>query len=161
MRKILILSFMTFFAMVLKAGDVNIVIGDLTWGAENELVVSMNNENDVNGFQFDLFLPDGCYIGDKEKDEVEALPSERLKGMSVMCRALSDGKYRIVVFSLSSTKVKGYEGDILRLPLKSTEKMTKGSYEVRLSNASASVVVNNKMESAKVPNTTSKIIVGR
>ncbi|MBP5385803.1 MAG: hypothetical protein J6Y97_00280 [Prevotella sp.] len=160
MKKILFILLLTITFQVVKAGDVIITANDLKWGDDNELVVCMTNENDVNGFQFDLFLPDGCYIMDKEKEEVQPVLSKRLKGMNVMCRALSGGKYRIVVFSMTGVKVVGQEGEIIRFPLKTIEKLSKGNYEVRISNISASVVIDNKMTSTKIPSSSAKIIVG-
>lgn len=161
MRKLLFILLLTITFQVVKAGDVIITASDLKWGGENELVVSMANEDDVNGFQFDLFLPDGCFVNDKENKEVQPIVSSRLKGMNVMCRALSDGRYRIVVFSMTGVKVNGEEGEIIRFPLKTTEKMSKGNYEVRITNISASVVVDNKMKSTKIPSSTAKIVVGQ
>ena len=156
MRKLLILLLFAFTGIHMFAGDVVITVSDLTWGENNELVVSMTNDVDVNGFQMDVVLPDGLSFS-SVKGRIEPIATERLEGMTVMCSAMAGGKYRFVVFSLSGKKVLNKEGVIMRIPLKEKESMSKGKYDVRVFNASASVSIDGKMEAAKISSSSSII----
>ncbi len=159
MRRILFLFLLALTGLQMYAGDVVITVGNLTWGENNELEISMANDVEVNGFQMDLVLPDGLALSEDGHKDVEPSVTDRVKGLTVMCRAMPSGKYRFVVFSISGKKVAGKEGVIMRVPLKEKEHMGKGRYEVRVVNASASVTIDGKMEGTKIPASTSIIEV--
>ena len=159
MRKYLILFLLAFMQLQSFAAEVVVTVGNLAWGEKNELVISMNNDAEVNGFQLDLALPDGFSFTDNGRGDVAPTVTERLEDLTVMCRKLPSGKYRIVVFSMSGKKIVSREGVIMRIPLAGNEGVSKGRYEVRVLNASASVTVDGKMESAKIAGSTSFIEV--
>ena len=60
---------------------------------------------------------------------------------------------------MSGKKIVSSEGVIMRIPLAGNEGVSKGRYEVHVLNASASVTVDGKMESAKIAGSTSFIEV--
>ena len=157
MRKYLILLLLAFTGLQAFADDVIVTVNDLKWGEKNELEVCMTNKDEVNGFQADIILPDGFSLDGNGKRSVDPDVTERLAGLTVMCRALSNGKFRLVVLSMSGKKVKEKEGVIMRIPVKVEESTAKGKYEVQLVNASASITIDGKLQSAKIPNSTSVI----
>ena len=142
------------------AGENKIFVEKTTLKAGNadSLVVILENQDEVNGIQFDIQLPEGVEIDNSNERRAQA--TERLKGMSLMCRQLAPGVYRLLAFSMRGKTVQGNAGAIVVLPVLVKDDLVKGEKEVMLQKASLSVIKGEKKSAHQsVDDSTSILIV--
>lgn len=77
----------------------------------NGFSVSLTNEGQYLGMQYDLVLPEGMTLEDV------TLNKSRAAGHTVMWNRLEDGSYRVVAFSTNGTPFFGNMGELLNLRL--------------------------------------------
>lgn len=77
----------------------------------NGFSVSLTNEGQYLGMQYDLVLPEGMTLEDV------TLNKSRAAGHTVMWNWLEDGSYRVVAFSTNGTPFFGNMGELLNLRL--------------------------------------------
>ena len=135
-RKIVTLAMMA-VALTAMAGDNHIAAADLTWGADTLLTITLDNDDAVNGFQFDLSLPEGFAVA-TDDNTPKAVPAQRLRNHNIVLRRMSDGRYRLLVFSLGGKAILGHHGKTVTIPLRMTGEMPKGIYQLKLTEISFS-----------------------
>jgi hypothetical protein len=101
---------------------------DIFAGGSSSLVISMTNEGDdkYNGFQFDLFLPDGITLTTDENGRFTYTFSDRYSNsdMTASIRDLGEGWYRVMAYSMSNVLIKGNEGPLMTFTMKAPEEWT-------------------------------------
>ena len=109
---------------------------DLKSGEASTLTLSLTNEGEAiyNGFQFDIFLPEGVTLS--EEEGVIALQlSERYQDSDIAARIrdLGEGRYRMIGYSLSNASITGHEGILVTLTLKGSDDLEAKEYVGKLS----------------------------
>lgn len=145
MRKLMIL--LTLIVPILAWGQtsnskITANAENLVVGKSSPLTISLTNEGDdkYNGFQFDVFLPNGITLKKNENGLFEYQFSNRYdsNGMTASIRDLGEGWYRVICFSMSNICITGHEGSLLTLTMQApgewgTEEMIGKLSEVLLS----------------------------
>lgn len=81
-------------------------------GDETEIVVSLENIDDVSGFQFTLKLPSNLIVKEKEVSFVD-----RNTNHVIYPKAKGNGEYLFVCFSATNDVFTGNSGDLMVLPI--------------------------------------------
>lgn len=100
-------------------------------GDTANIVISLSNPDETyNGFQMDLYLPEGISLCYEKNSGYFFELSNRLKKdrPSVVIKEQEKGRYRILVFSFNQVAIRGDSGPILTLPVVAKAKMKKGKY---------------------------------
>lgn len=87
------------------------------WSEGNDAYIAniaVANYTPLVAAQMDIHLPEGAYINNVS-DALEN--SERLSGLSSTIAKIDDSVYRLVVFSLNNSPIKGNEGSILSIKI--------------------------------------------
>ena len=142
------------------AGD-NVVLVEKTVAESAKgasLSLTLNNQDRINGLQFDIHLPKGVTVVDDKNNSPKQ--TERLKGLNLVCREISEGVYRFLAFSMNGSFVLGNTGAIVVIPLQFEPSFAKGEYEVKLTNVMLSVNgPDNTNSSSTSPDNTGILIV--
>jgi len=141
------------------AGDNKIFVEKTVVAAGKEVVmmVDLDNQDAVNGIQFDVCLPQGVAIADTDERRPER--TMRLGSMELISKEVGKGVYRILAFSMRGDVVKGQSGAIIALPLKVEPGLAKGEYEVKLTRATLSVSGKEMSASSVTLADTSSILI--
>ena len=126
-----------------KLGDwpkVNVETIALTNNGKVKLPINISNGNsELNGYQFDIVLPQGISLVKNSDNEYAYTLSNRYSGsMSVAISQLNKTTYRVLVFSISGAVLKDGDGVAISLEIKANENTSVGSYEGRIENVSFS-----------------------
>ena len=91
-------------------------------GNETPLTISLKNANETNGYSFDLILPDGVTLA-KDGDAYKyVLSSRHHSSHEVKIKYKEETRtYSVVVYSLSSKKLSGNDGEVLTFKLDVTD----------------------------------------
>lgn len=112
-----------------KAPEITAKAETLSVGETANLTISLTNEGDdvYNGFQFDLYLPEGITLDKKNSNYVYQF-SDRYTatGMSISIRSLGKGWYRIICYSFANICITGNEGALLTLTMKAPDELPSG-----------------------------------
>ena len=84
--------------------------------------ITLNNEQEYVGFQFDLYLPDSISIESYSADR-SRIPANTQLSMSKQ----QDGAYRFVTMALDAESITGVNGSIVTLNIKAAEGMAWGT----------------------------------
>jgi len=111
----------------LTASNVEIVKGDSA-----ELVISMENDFEVGGYDFHLYLPMGIDLAydQSEEDFLYELSNRHNKNHQLTIRYdETDNSYLLLVADPSLHKIKDYSGEIISLKLTTTNQVIPGTYQ--------------------------------
>ena len=115
----------------LELQDISIESGS----TEVVLPVFLMNENEISGFQCDLYLPEGVEVAkDGDDDFIIDVARTTLKRHSVNARLLPDGVFRIVCSSMKNSTFSGNSGIVLNITLKVKVDKSAGTYDMALKN---------------------------
>ena len=117
----------------------NLYAENLIWkaGESNVLKICLDNNEVVNGIQFDMSLPEGFSVD----DTAEVIKNNaRIGKMTITFKETNKNHYRFLVYSFSGDAVKGQQGVIFSVPLKADDAVAKGTYSIAFSKASLSCV---------------------
>lgn len=103
-------------------------------GMQAKLQIQMENANEVEGFQFNLYLPEGVTLATKSNGKVDMTLSERADDHSLSGNYKDDGSYQCVSTSLSHTNYEGEDGTIITFLLNVDESVEYGDYEIAIRN---------------------------
>ncbi len=99
----------------------------------NVLPISLKNEDDILGFQFDVVLPKGMTLAlDDEDDYSVSGENVRAKNHSLSCNVLGDGTIRIVGTNLSNKKIASGDGILLNMGINVASWVENGDYAIQL-----------------------------
>ena len=113
----------------------------VTHGANVILPVSMENEECVTAFQFEVSLPEGvslvgCELTDRKSDQTLSFSE------------LPNGNYQVVALSLTSKAFKDSEGALVNLQLATEKEMEAGEYDVTVKNIELTTTDENALHPA-------------
>lgn len=84
-------------------------------GDEGILEIGMINEKEISSFQCDITLPDGLKVAENSKGQLDISLSERKGDQIISSKILSNGKLRVVSYSMSADIFEGNEGPLFRV----------------------------------------------
>jgi len=101
-------------------------------GSQIVMPVNLTNNEEMSGFQFDLYLPKGISVALDEDSLLMADLTSRATGFTWMGDQLTDSTYRFLVYPQSKDVMTGTEGAVMTLTLDISEDVAAGDYELRL-----------------------------
>ena len=121
--------------MSVKADDIRVSMN-------SSFTVSLKNSVEVNGYQFDISLPEGISLTKNSNGDYECSLTTRytkLYNIRTVITKLPSGIFRVLCYSLTNEQINPGEGPIITFPIIADEHMAAGSYECSLSNIYCSV----------------------
>ena len=120
MKKLLL--FITLIIMAaathLRAASLSVENLIIPSGQNGQLAVSMTNtETNLSGFQFRLYLPEGLSIATNDKGKFQYMLGDRIANHSLTIRALDDGGYQFIAYSMDGDAITGTSGVLLSVPV--------------------------------------------
>ena len=100
----------------------------------NTLPISLKNEDQIVGFQFDVVLPDGMTLALNTDNEEDITTTSRTKNHSLSSNILEDGSIRVIGTSLQNKIVSGADGVLVNMGIEIASWLTNGDYPVLLKN---------------------------
>ena len=130
MKKLLL--FITLIIMAaathLRAASLSVENLIIPSGQNGQLAVSMTNtETNLSGFQFRLYLPEGLSIATNDKGKFQYMLGDRIANHSLTIRALDDGGYQFIAYSMDGDAITGTSGVLLSVPVVPAENFTSGN----------------------------------
>ena len=95
------------------------------------LSVSLDNYDEISGFQFDVTYPSGF-------EPREPVITERTQGFSVNFSKMGNNTVRYICYSLSGNSISSGSGDVFELPFSFASNQATGSYQFVMSNVKLS-----------------------
>ena len=99
-------------------------------GGQATLPISMNNVEQIVGFQFDLQLPEGVTLATNANGTFAATLTDRASDHSLTVSKVGDNLYRFISVSMNNNAYAGNEGTLLNVKLLVDESVAEGDYEV-------------------------------
>lgn len=121
-----------------------------TAGSEISISVNMENKNDINGFQFDIVLPEGITIPKTAKGKYIINLGERGDDHTFSSSLRADGSVRVICTSLSNAVFEGNSGEICVIPLVLDNSLINGNYAVQLKNIALSDTESTNIEASDI-----------
>ena len=141
----------------LRAASLSVENLTILAGQNGQLAVSMTNtETNLSGFQFRLYLPEGLSIATDGDGDFQYTRSPRIAKHNLTIRALNDGGYQFIAYSMNGNAVTGTSGVLLSVPVVPTENFVSGNgtiSDIRLTDLDA-----NKTTCSNVSFTVTKAI---
>lgn len=105
-------------------------------GKTGSVNVNMNNKSEINGMQFDVFLPSGIeFATNADGDPAIYLGSRAQASHILETKKLESGATRVVIFAGDASSLfAGNEGDIVNYELAVPENMEEGTYTIAYKN---------------------------
>ena len=120
----------------------------------SEINVSFKNGSfEVNGYQFDLILPDGISLSPDEEGDFAYTLSDRYtkkENMQVTIRKVSENQYKVVCFSLTNEQLVGQDGLVISLGIKADSSVDSGVYNASFTNVVFSTTDGNSVSTGNV-----------
>ena len=126
-------------------------------GETQEIKINLSNPNvNVVSAEFDLCLPNGFELAKDEHGCPEISLGSRLSEYEILSKENIDGTTKIAFYSMTNSPVIDKEGTILVVKIKATGQVTKGEYELHLTNQ---LLTNSDIKSVYCASTASAIHV--
>lgn len=138
---------------VKKINMLSVIAATSSRGATIKIPVSLRNEDNIAGLQFDLVLPDGITLND-------AAVTSRTANHTITKNMLSTGAVRFMLTSLSNELISGSDGAVLNLYVSADKDIEPGEYPYGLSNIQLTARNGSTNKTITQGDVTSKIIVG-
>ena len=107
-------------------------------GAEYVVAVNMKNEVEAEGFEFDMYLPDGMsFVLDEDGFPEASLSTERTtarKTNNFDAVIQPDGALRVLAASSNGSSISGNDGEVALVKIKIDESLAAGTYTLQLKN---------------------------
>ena len=107
-------------------------------GAEYVVAVNMKNEVEAEGFEFDMYLPDGMsFVLDEDGFPEASLSTERTtarKTNNFDAVIQPDGALRVLAASSNGSTISGNDGEVALVKIKIDEGLAAGTYTLQLKN---------------------------
>lgn len=145
-RLIMTICWMSVASMV-SAAD-NIVVKDvrITKGSWNSVLIELNNDAEYVAFQYDLYLPDGVFLGGWWKNEDRISESTTLSE-----NQLDKGCYRFLAASMTGVPIKGNSGPIMGFNISIEDRVPLGSMTAYLRNVKLSKADGSGITFSELP----------
>ena len=101
-------------------------------GGQGMLNVLLSDEETIMGFQFDLQLPTGVTVADKDGKLQAALTGNAVNTHSISSSKVSDGLYRFVVTPQGSRAISQETGDGMTITASVADDVATGTYDMTI-----------------------------
>lgn len=101
-------------------------------GATVTLPIQLANEDAIQGFEFELVLPDGVRVETNSDGKLAATLTERFSTTGLDGALLENGNYKFVFTSTS--RILGKEGAVVNVPLVVADDAVIGTYDITIKN---------------------------
>lgn len=144
MKKIII-SIIVFLNFLSINAQVAVSVDDLTIapGETKELTINLNNSVDVNGLQFDLYIPNGFTIETNEPYRITM--GERAKDHITTIKEQETGAVRFLVVSMKNEVIKPGTDAVMTLFLTASENAAVETYKPNITGITISHSRNQKL----------------
>ena len=133
----IILMVCSFLLIAGKTNADNLQIADISMSPAQELQIAVNLQNTERSyiaFQFDMTLPEGITIAKTSTDKWSvSLNAERVGSHTLGTSDMGNNTYRILAYSLNNTSITGSEGPLVYITLKTSQTISGGNYQGKLS----------------------------
>lgn len=119
-------------------------------GTSVNLSVCMTNKNDINGFQFDIVLPEGVTAQKGSRGKYVFNLGERGDDHTFSSTLKEDGSIRVICTSMSNAIFTGNSGEVCQIPVDLAEDLVNGTYVVTLKNVSLSDTESTDIQASDV-----------
>lgn len=165
MKKIIFMA-MALMGLMTANAQVTLSVDELTIapGETKALTINLDNTVDVNGFQFDLFIPEGMAIGSKKPYKPEL--SERAENHSITSKAQETGATRFMVVSMENEVIEPGSGEIMTIYLTAAADAPTGTFTLDVTgitishSGSQKLVLDNTTWTCNVGTATSIASIG-
>lgn len=104
-------------------------------GKTMTLPILMNNQQQITGLQFDLYLPEGVTVAKKANGKNDITVTDRMEdSYSLSSNTMEDGCVRVTGLSMESTPFTGNNGSIINVVLQIDESIADGDYQIQVKN---------------------------
>lgn len=130
--------------------DNAITIADLTAcrGGQVQLPVSMNNLEQIVGFQFDLLLPEGITVATDAHGNYVTSLTDRKDDHTLSVSKVGDNQYRFVSVSMNNKPFAGNDGALVNVKLKVDKIVTIGSHTVTINGTELTTIGKEAINAA-------------
>ena len=126
-------------------------------GSQHTLSVKMKNTAEIQGFGFDLYLPNGVTVAkDEDGFNLVSLSTERTtekKTNYFDSNIMADGALRVLASSTGGYTISGTDGEIVKIVVNISENMEEGDYPIILREIALSDNNSQGYETAYVKST--------
>lgn len=99
------------------------------------LPIQLDNQQQITGLQFDLYLPDGVTVAKKANGKNDITVTDRMEdSYSLSSNTMEDGCVRVTGLSMESTPFTGNNGAIINAVLQVDESVADGDYQIQVKN---------------------------
>lgn len=129
-------------------------------GGRGVLNVLLTDEETIMGFQFDLKLPAGVTVAEKDGKLLAQLTGNAVNTHSISSSKVSDGQYRFVVTPQGSRAISQETGDGMTITIDVADNVTVGSYEMSIKDIEMTVKkAGNVLEDIHPKNSTAMLTI--
>ncbi len=129
-------------------------------GGRGTLNVLLTNEETIMGFQFDLQLPAGVTVGEKDGKLLAQLTGNAVNTHSISSSKVSDGLYRFVVTPQGSRAISQANGDGMTITIDVADNVAVGTYTMTIKDIEMTVKkAGNVYEDIHPKNSTATLTV--
>ena len=129
-------------------------------GGQGVLNVLLSDEETVMGFQFDLELPTGVTVAEKDGNLLAQLTGNAVNTHSISSSKVSDGLYRFVVTPQGSRAISNDTGDGMTIAVNVADDVAAGSYTMTIKDIEMTVKkAGNVYEDIHPKNSTATLTV--
>lgn len=129
-------------------------------GGQGVLNVLLSDEETVMGFQFDLELPTGVTVAEKDGKLLAALTGNAVNTHSISSSKVSDGLYRFVVTPQGSRAISQATGDGMTITVDVADDVAVGNYDMTIKDIEMTVKhTGNVYEDIHPKNSTATLTV--
>ena len=150
----IILMVCSFLLIAGKTNADNLQIADISMSPAQELQIAVNLQNTERSyiaFQFDMTLPEGITIAKTSADKWNvSLNTERAGNHTLGTSDVGNNTYRILAYSLNNTSITGTGGPLVYITLKTSQTISGGNYQGKLSYQVFSGAMSNQTKFADV-----------
>lgn len=101
-------------------------------GGQGVLNVLLSDEETIMGFQFDLQLPTGVTVAEKDGKLLAALTGNAVNTHSIASSKISDGLYRFIVTPQGSRAISNANGDGMTINIDVADDVPTGTYDMTI-----------------------------
>ena len=129
-------------------------------GGRGMLNVLLSDEETIMGFQFDLELPNGVTVGEKDDKLMAQLTGNAVNTHSISSSKVSDGLYRFIVTPNGSRAISNANGDGMTITIDVADDVITGIYDMAIKNIEMTVRrAGNVFDDIHPKNSTAKLTV--
>ena len=90
--------------------------------------LSIDSEEQYNGYQFDITLPEGVTLAKNGTAYTYTLANRYTDNMQVSFNELGENQWRVMVYSLNNAMLTGLDGEIITLSIEANGEIVEGNY---------------------------------